>query len=393
MSYKKIDALSESAVSSSVDLFSVPATNVTDYSSSYREILTLNPVESPPFHFKIWSGSDFLDLSKTQLLVEMKIQKKDADGKLSNPAATAKVTTIQGIGSTFIQNMRTVLNGREVFNSNGLYAYKAYLDTELSYPAEVKKSYMTANGWYHHDESQTDANDAGMKKRISLFKDGQTVQFLSPIHADLFNQDRYLVSNVEMDIEITPHKSNFTIMNLDGTSTDRYELVITAAKLYVKSHVLNDALAMKLAAQLDKTPAKYPVKRADLKSEFISSGRMELNTSLFSDTVPQRAFVAFAKGANFKGDQKTSPFQFEHLSIREVHVMISGQNVPNVLYSLRWTGNTYTRAFHDLHEVLGVARTGESNGLTMEKYKNGWTVFGFNLTPSQDNLPAYDLIK
>lgn len=196
-----------------------------------------------------------------------------------------------------------------------------------------------------------------------------------------------------MDIEITPHKSDFTIMNLDGAGTDKYELVITAAKLYVKSHVLNDGLAMKLAAQLEKMPAKYPVKRADLKSEFISAGRMELNTSLFSEIVPQRAFVAFVKGTNFKGDQKTSPFQFEHLSIREVHVMISGSNFPNVLYSLRWTGNRYTRAFHDLHEVLGLARTGESNGLTMEKYKNGWTVFGFNLTPSQDSLPAYDLIK
>lgn len=56
MVFKKIDESSANAVSSALDIFSTPATNVTVSGSTYKEILPLNAVDSFPLHFKLHAG-------------------------------------------------------------------------------------------------------------------------------------------------------------------------------------------------------------------------------------------------------------------------------------------------------------------------------------------------
>lgn len=183
------------------------------------------------------------------------------------------------------------------------------------------------------------------------------------------------------------------MLAFDPTDQKKYELVISAAKLYVKSLVLTDGLALSVASMLEKAPARYAVKKAELKSEFIPQGHMELNTTLFTENVPQRIIVGFVRSAAYTGNSRLSPFNFEHFKIREIHISANGVNYPNVSLDLSWTGTGYTRALHEMYEALGLVRTAESNGISMEKYKSGWAIFAFNLTNSQDTQPTFDLIK
>lgn len=59
-----------------------------------------------PFHFKLFSGSSFVDLSRCYLVSEFKILKKDADGNMVNLDAGDNVSTIQMLGSSFIRNLK-----------------------------------------------------------------------------------------------------------------------------------------------------------------------------------------------------------------------------------------------------------------------------------------------
>lgn len=117
MLFKKIDRASGDAVSSSLDLFSLPDTNVTAAKSIFREYLTLNPVSDPPFHFKIHAGSGFVDLSRCYLLTQLHLEVQDATTRTWSPIkATDKANVIQGIGATFMENLKISLNGRETYN-------------------------------------------------------------------------------------------------------------------------------------------------------------------------------------------------------------------------------------------------------------------------------------
>jgi hypothetical protein len=51
--YHKIDRESGNAVTNALSLFDVPSTNVSFSNSSVIELLTLNPVNITPYHFKV----------------------------------------------------------------------------------------------------------------------------------------------------------------------------------------------------------------------------------------------------------------------------------------------------------------------------------------------------
>lgn len=53
MLFKKIDASSGNVVSGSLGFFETPPSNVGISRSVYRELLTLNPVDNVPIHFKV----------------------------------------------------------------------------------------------------------------------------------------------------------------------------------------------------------------------------------------------------------------------------------------------------------------------------------------------------
>ena len=111
MTFHKIDGQSVDSVTSAVDFFSIPPTNVTVSSAKVFEILPSNPLTDTPYHFKIFSSQNYIDLSKCYLFAEMKIRKEGADGRLMNLTAIDNVAPIQLIGQTFINNMRIAING------------------------------------------------------------------------------------------------------------------------------------------------------------------------------------------------------------------------------------------------------------------------------------------
>lgn len=63
MAYHKIDSESGDTITSAVDFFNVPPTNVTVSSAKVFEILTSNPLTDTPYHFKV-SLSSFVHLLK-----------------------------------------------------------------------------------------------------------------------------------------------------------------------------------------------------------------------------------------------------------------------------------------------------------------------------------------
>nr|CAD2169966.1 unnamed protein product [Meloidogyne enterolobii] len=180
--------------------------------------------------------------------------------------------------------MRITINGREIFNSNSLYAYKTYLSHEFSYPSTAKNSHLNSAGYYGNNELTLEAG-SGFATRKALFTSSRTAQFLSKIDADLFNQPLYLVNHCEVDIEIIPNDTNFVLIGQRGT---RYHFEILNCKLYVKKVDLMDGLGLDIARKLETNPARYAIRKTMMKSLFISPGRYEFNANLFMDQIPRR---------------------------------------------------------------------------------------------------------
>lgn len=197
MAFSKIDVDSLNTVSTALNFFDIPPTQVSVSSAAFREYLTLNPIDQKPFHFKIHPTSSYIDLSKCFIFTEMQVMKKKGDGTdLVVLEDADQVAPIQMIGATFIKNMKISINGRETYDSNSLHHYKSYLDVELSYPKHVKDSYLEAAGYYSDGTNQIDRSGTGFKMRRALIAGSKVAQFMSKIDADIFNQELYMVNFV-----------------------------------------------------------------------------------------------------------------------------------------------------------------------------------------------------
>jgi len=394
MAFQKIDKDSVNSITNALDFFQIPPTNVSVSSAKVFEILPSNPLSDIPFHFKIHASNNFVDLSKCYLFTEFRIR-KEVGGTLVNLAAGDKVAPIQMIGQTFINNMKISINGREIYNSNSLFAYKTYFSHELSYPLDAKNSHLNAAGYYADDGIQMEAGN-GFDKRKDLFAESKTVQCIAKIDADIFNQPLYLINHSEVDIDILPNSNNFVLSApppTTGASVPAYHFEILNCKLYVKKVDLMDGLALDIARRLEMEPARYAVRKSMMKSLFISEGRFEFNANLFMDQIPRRITLGLVENSNYVGSIK-SPFNFEPFDVREISIVANGRTYPQASYSLDYANNKYVRVFNDMNEAVGFGNTMEGNGITFGQYGKTHCIYVFNLTNSgEDQGGIFDLIK
>jgi hypothetical protein len=282
------------------------------------------------------------------------------------------------------------------------------MDTELSYPITVKDSFLSCVGYHRDALDQNNKTGEGWKQRSKSFANSEVVQLMHKLDVDLFNQDLYLISNVEIDIEIVPNDSEFltiipstyivtpavgTTPAVTAQNDRQYFVELVNARVFVKTLDLMDGLSLDIARHLDNTPARYGLRKTQLKSLFITEGRTEYANAIFTEEVPRRIIIGLLANDAYNGSRFKSPFKFEHFNVREITITANGRNYPQVPYYLDYNANKYVRPFHDFHEHVGTAYNTESNGINYKMYKAGWCFYAFSLTNSQENEPFFELIK
>uniref|UniRef100_A0A914IC83 Uncharacterized protein n=1 Tax=Globodera rostochiensis TaxID=31243 RepID=A0A914IC83_GLORO len=330
--------------------------------------------------------TSYIDLSKVFVFTEFKIKKIAEDGLLNNIGSSDSVGLIQMPGATFIRNLKVHINQREVYDSNQLYSYKVYLDTELSYPIAAKDAYFGVAG-YFRDTDLSKAND----KRRKPLAESKAYQTISKLSADIFNQDLYMISNVEIDIELALQSDDFMLHQ--EKEKDKFVLEISDCRLIVKTVDLMDGLSLDIARKLDVEPARFGIRKSFMKSLFITGGRYDFSANLFTEEVPRRVIIGLVANQNYIGHKQKNPFFFNHHNVRDIELTASGRTYPQYPYNLDYKNNNYARAYHDAQEHLGLACTTESNGLSYSMFKTAFCLYVFQMTNSQEDSPGFELIK
>lgn len=224
-------------------------------------------------------------MSKVYVITECRIKKIAEDGLETDLDRDEVVAPIQMPGATWIKDLKISINQKEVYTSNQLYSYKVYFDTELSYSQIVKDGFLSITG-YQKENKHDSVTDNGFITRKNMFAESKTVQLVSRLSTDITNQDLYLISNVEVDLEFTPQTNEFMITTravLPPAKETEYVFQITDVRLLVKTLDLMDGLSLEVARRLDIEPARYGIRKTYMKSLFISQGRTDFVANLFMD--------------------------------------------------------------------------------------------------------------
>ncbi|KAL3104698.1 hypothetical protein niasHT_024930 [Heterodera trifolii] len=372
----------------------IPPTNVSVVRSFFRQVLPLATItQESPYLFRLYSDNLWTDLSRIYLYLELSIEKPGANDKwVAIEDTDTSVSVIQGIGQTFVQQLKVTVGNTEVYDSGNLYPFKAYITNELSFPINAKKNFLGSTGYYH-TINQDDSTDEGFKERCKIFKGGKNAQFLSRLDFDLGNQELYLLNNLDLLFTIYKAKDVFLLQTLKANDTTKYRLTVHDVKIYAKMVEVQPSLNMSLYKTLEKQPATYAVRKTEIKSSFISVGRYEFEYNVFSATIPRRVTIALVGNSAFHGDYKLSPFMFEPFDLREILVHAGGVVYPAVPYKLNFSKDHFVSAFVDMYEALGMANSERSFDISMAQFKKGWTFFVIPLTSTLDDSCGFELLR
>jgi hypothetical protein len=393
---KLIDSKSAPSTKTELDLFQIPPTQIAVEDCFWKEVQLTNGINNEgPYEFHIAPNPQMLQLSKNYLLIEFKIVKEDDTNlaAVGEPPAQPLVGPINLIGSTFIKQVKVFINGSEVSDSGDKYAYRAFIETELNYGKDAKESLLQA-ALYIPDtppDHIDDKNNTGLQARSWQFQNSAIFQVMAPLHCDIFAQNRFMLNQVDLRVQIYRNSDAFCLMRHDRNN---YKIKIENMRWYIKAVDVQSSANLAIEKTLQHHTAKYPVRRVEVKTLHIAAARQECpQTPIFSGQIPRRLILGLVSYGAYIGNLGTSPFNFKPFNIQQLSVTAGGKTTPFKPLNMDFPNNKFMRAFVQLFEGIGMADENKGNAITLAKFKSGSTMFAFDLSPDEDDGGHWDLAK
>ena len=378
-----------------LELFSVPPTNISMEKGSVMENIPISSVgDNSPIEFHINSTDEYIDLGRTFLYVKAKIVKKDKNDIAEN----AKVGPVNLWFHSLFSQIDIKLNGKLITPSVNTYPYKAYLETLLSYGSDAKESQLTSELWFLDNNSfdqidphlEEDSNE-GFARRGQFCSQSKSVEMMGRLHCDIFQQDRYLLNGVEMNIKLIRSPETFHLM-ADGSA---FTTLIEEACLYVRKVKLNPAIPVQHNKMLSQGKnAKYPVRRGVVSTFTIPKDQMSINKdNVTMGQLPRRIVVGLVTNKAFNGAVNKNPFDFKHFDLNYFALYLDGEQYPTKPLTPNFSGNEFLRSYMTLFEGTGMLNDDKGHGIERSHYKDGFALYAFDLTPDMTEGSHVDPIK
>lgn len=395
---KLLDENSVPSTKTELDLFTVPPTQVAVRRSFWTEVQLQNPcTDDGPYEFHLTPDVYMLDLSKNYIYFVVRIVKADdtlctttanADGQINGDI----VAPINLLAKTFFKQVKIYLNGKLISDSGDKYAYRSFFETELNFGKDAKETQLQAS-MYYPDTSKELKNNKGLSTRFEIFRNSAWVELIAPIHADMFMQERYLINQCDLRIEMYRNSDAFCLLDVNGNQSN-YKLKVRQMSLFMKKVEVTESINMAIESMLQNTTVKYPIRRTHLTSLHVTENRRStpLN-ALFSGNVPRRLVVGMVLAKGARGAYDESPLTFQNFGLSEIKITSGTVTVPSTPYKLNFDENRYLRAYMQMFEGLGTAGDDKGNLIDVKKFKNGSTFFVFELGADGSDSSHWELVR
>ena len=372
---------------SELDLFSVPATQTSVENGTcvqYHPISSM--IGGAPIEFDVTaSGDDYLDLANSFLCARANITRVNGD----DLDAADTVGPVNNFLHSLFSQVDVSLNGTLITSSTNTYAYRAYVESLLSYGIEAKSSQLTSALFYKDEAGKMDrpnplaANvdhrNAGLASRQTFAAQSREIDMIGRIHADIFFQERYMLNEVNVKIKLVRSNDAFCLM---ATGAQQFKVVITAATLLVRKVKISPSVYLAHAKTLESGTAKYPIKRVVCKTFTIPAGYLDVsNEKLFSGQLPVRLIVGLVDNRAFNGDRERNPFNFQHFSLTEIGIYLDGQLHGLKPLKLDYDAGRYIAAYAGLFGGTNKINRDEGNDISRYDFANGYALYAYDLSP------------
>ena len=143
------------------------------------------------------------------------------------------------------------------------------------------------------------------------------IDIMRRLHVDLSIQNRYLLIEVEVRLQLIWPKNNFY---LHGHAAE-FKVSLKKVVLFVHKVKPNSSTQLAHTKALQPATTKYPLRRVRIKSFIVPMENQSITKkSLFLGQLPTRIVIAVVKNDAYNGAIHKSPFNFKHNNINFITI-------------------------------------------------------------------------
>ena len=335
-----------------------------------------------PFELVLPAQSDsYLITQNLSLYLKMKITRENGE----NLQATDVVAPINCLGTTMWEHTEISINDYILSTSSTTNThYKSYIETILTYDQPTAESYlvgqffaMDSPGAYENFTG-TPGTNKGFIERRDYCQRSRAFDLITPITADFLRTQNYLAPNNKLTIKLYRARNEFILNTTDIT---RYKLEILDMKLYYHRVRLIDKIS-------PPGIERYLSVRTELKRFPVPAGMRTYNFKIhYGGKMPKSVVIAQVLTAACEGSYDRNPLHFRHFNINQLALKVNGRTVPPDTLQPDFDADTplVMREFVELFKNSGTFRGSRGNCVSLQQFRNGCTIFPFDLTPDMCN--------
>ncbi len=392
-----LDSNSCDCIKSELDLFSVPPTQTSIDQTQYKEYYPVSLTSSnAPIEFHVSSSDDeYLDLQQSFLHLSVSVRNADGSAIAAHTTTDAipfekVVFPINYFASTQFKNVEVLLSGTQISPSDVQYAYRAFLETTLTY-GDSKKEQLTSS-LYYADKTNPDLHDRtvatddcvnpGARKRYVISQNSTTFDMVTRIHHCLFNQPKLLLSKTDLRLKFHRHDPKFSLMSASNNTS--YRIHIDKAILNVCHKRISASVRESHELALLKSTAKYPVRTSEIKFFTKPAGSADLSEpNLHTGILPKRVVLGLVSSNAFNGSYSSTPFNFAAYDLSTIQLRRNGVALPFEQLEMNFGTDQISPGYMSLFQGLGRLFHDHNIDISREDYKtSGLALYAFDL--SQD---------
>ena len=395
MSIDSVSDLSSFVYTDRLSIFSPPIQEVGVSKIKYvRHDVKNSLTDSQVLLFQINGTTDYVDLSRSHLVLSCKVTGKDG-GDL--PPATApipdgaKIGIINNFLHSIFSSVDLSMSKQLLTKNNGLYPYKAYFDTLLSTSAEAKDTINEVTMFIYDVAGEMDnlnmlsGRNSGLLNRTKYTAESNIFTMKGPLMLDLCQQPRFILSMVDLEIKLWREKPAFYFIT--EVAETPFKLVITEAYIDVCCVTLTPPMYMSIENSLEKgKPAIYPYLESDLRTFSIAKSSREVTfPDIFNKRVPSIMIIAFCDQEAATGSSTKNPYHFKNYNLTEIEITVNGVSLPRRSMKLKYGATQYvsniTEAFQELYKSFDAYGKQGGTGLkiSLADFYAGYAIYCFQI--------------
>ena len=330
------------------------------------------------FDFTFEASGNYTDLSEASLFIEYTVVTADD----ATVTATDEAAPVNNILHSIFANVQMLINGEKVTGNYEQYPYKAYLTDLIATEHRDKVTRMEGcQKWISDTPGQMDVRGAantGWVKRRADSVGAERKSVVGKPHLDMLDQCKLLPSHCELRFIFERTTNLFHMQQAAGLD---YSVVIKKAEMTIRQVVVRDEVVeVHNKSVLDPRMGafNYSISRSKVIKHTWAQGAQDYTFTLPDTTqIPSQLILGLVKESASAGSKGENPYNFKHYDIRETAVQFDDQKFE---VKTNFTTGNVTQAYARFFKETGLQASGLDPGITLDAFKNGFTLLAFDLT-------------